>query len=71
MIKIIGASALNLHKSRPDELICDIPVENMASLHQGETADRASPYLTLPPYSTKSYKGTWLRYAAIQNYWRQ
>ena len=39
MIKIIGASALNLHKSRSDELICDIPMENMASFHQGETAD--------------------------------
>lgn len=39
MTNTIGALALNLHKYRPDELICDIPMEGMDSFHPGETAD--------------------------------
>lgn len=39
MMEIIGALALNLHKNRSDELICDIPMESTDSFYPGEFAD--------------------------------
>lgn len=37
--EIIGALALNLHNTRSDKLCCDIPMESLGVLHQGECAE--------------------------------
>jgi len=37
--QIIGALAQNLHNTRSDELCCDIPIESLGTLHQGESAE--------------------------------
>lgn len=39
MKEIIGKLALNLHKNRSDELICDFPLESKDSCHQRESSD--------------------------------
>ncbi len=39
LLEIIGALAQNLHNTRSDELCCDIPMENLSALHQGEFAE--------------------------------
>ncbi len=39
MEQLIGALAQNLHNTRSNELCCDIPMESLGTLHQGEFAE--------------------------------
>ena len=39
MEQLIGTLARNLHKTRSDELCCDISMESLGTLHQGESAE--------------------------------
>lgn len=39
LLRIIGSLAQNLHNTRSDELCCDIPMESLGTLYQGESAE--------------------------------